>query len=517
MRLRARTLFLPFMVAAVALPALSTSTASAATASDSFSAPPIASAGSIGPNQSVTFAVRTLVGGVATGGVVVYLGYQNSGARVANDRTEVPISQCNGQSQLPTNGTLIPCTSDANGQVPLTYFAPAQPPAQGRADWIAQDSASSPHSQAITHYVYTTVYRFDHSPIAPSGSLSAGAQPVSISLSASDGLDHGVANSTMYLSFKAANGGGSAKVGGTALTATPSLFMADANGALQVTYTAPSTPPPTGQDAILVQDAASAPTEVNSTSYAFAMSTPVVSVGDATVVEGDQIPGIPAKFTVTISAPQTSPVYLQYVTLCGIGDKGCGEDFVQVFSPITVTIPAGAVNATFIVRQFAYVGGNEGETYNEGWYVELVHSSVGVVGRSVGKGVLLPDQENGYTAYPNLSVGDVGLVPTNAVATSNAGQTAVWFTVTLGTQQTTAVTFTYSTANGTAVANVDYRATAGMATIGAGKTSAVIKVILLPNAPPQANKTFTLTISNAMGGSGVSISRAVGTGTLLAG
>ncbi len=37
----------------------------------------------------------------------------------------------------------------------------------------------------------------------------------------------------------------------------------------------------------------------------------------------------------------------------GIGDKGCGEAFKQVFQPVTVTIPAGAASTTFTVRQFA--------------------------------------------------------------------------------------------------------------------------------------------------------------------
>ena len=134
-----------------------------------------------------------------------------------------------------------------------------------------------------------------------------------------------------------------------------------------------------------MQDLNKSPQEVNTDSYAFASGTPVVSIGDVDVYEGDQNPGTPANFTVTISPVQSTATTVQYVTLCGVGDKGCGEDFVQVFTPITVTIPANTATTTVLVRQFAYLGGKSddgvgGETYNEGWYV-LISNPSNLLGR----------------------------------------------------------------------------------------------------------------------------------------
>ena len=177
-------------------------------------------------------------------------------------------------------------------------LAAAQTPAQGRADWVASATSSGGGQHAIDHYVYTTVYRFNPSPIATSGSLAAGAV-VPVTLTAKDGLNHGVANSNVYLSFKAAPGGGSAKVGSTTLTSSPAHFTADSTGTVQITYTAPLSLPSTGQDTIAVQDLPTSPQGKNSASYSFAASTPVISVGDVTVYEGDQNPGTPAQFTVT--------------------------------------------------------------------------------------------------------------------------------------------------------------------------------------------------------------------------
>ncbi len=473
-----------------------------------FPAPPIAPAGSLGPGQSQSFNVRVLDNGVIDPGATVYLGYFQGG-HVVGDSTAVPPSQCKGVSVLPSDGTAIPCTADAKGVVTLTYQVPSQPPAQGRADWVAEAAPNS-SVHAVDHYVYTAVYRFNPSPIATSGSLSPG-QSVPVTLTAEDGLDRGIPNDTVYLSVKSPAGShhGTATVGTTVLTTTPTLFTTNGSGVLQITYTAPSSAPSNGLDVVVVQDLASAPTEKNSDSYSFLASTPVISVGDVTVVEGDATPGIPAEFTVTISPVQPTDTTVQYKTLCGIGDKGCGEDFVQVNGIVTVTIPANTSSTTVLVRQFAYIGGNAGEAYNEGWYVLLANPSAGVLGRSVGEGMLLPDVENTTTALPYLYTGDAAVQPTPD------GQVPLYLTVTLGAVERTDVTFSYRTADGTATAGRDYSAASGVATIPAGQTSAVILVDLLPNRPPSSNRTFIVTISGAS--AGITISGATGTGTVLAG
>jgi len=480
-----------------------------------FNSSTIAPAGSIAPSGTVNITVRTKLSGVNDPGVTVYLceclGNPNVQDGVSGDSTTVPSSQCSGATQLPTDSSLLQCVTDSTGQLVMTYHAPAAPPAQGRADWVGQLTGSTTKVKAQTHYVYTTVFRFGPSPIATPGSLAASA-PVPITLSAQDGLDQGIPGSTVYLSFK---GAGSASVGGTALTSTPVLFNTASDGTLQILYTAPASLPTSGQDTITVQDLASKPQEVNTDSYAFAPSTPVISIGDVQVYEGDQNPGTPADFTVTITPVQSTATTVQYTTLCGVGDKGCGEDFKQVFTPITVTIPANTSTTTVLVRQFAYLGGKSddgpgGETYNEGWYVLLSNPSSGVLGRSMGEGNLIPDIEGSTVPVPDLYIGDSSVVPVNNPV---ADKVTMYFTVTLGALETSTVTFNYTTGDGTAIAGTDYTAISGVGSIPAGKTSFVIHVILLPNSPPISDKTFTVAISNASGG--LTIASATGTGTVL--
>jgi hypothetical protein len=506
-RLPRTTRLAPLLLGAVSI--LCSGAPTTATASTGlsyhFPAPPIASAGSLGPAQSITFILRVQNNGVLDPGGPVYLSYLNNG-HVAGDMTSLPAAQCGGATQMPADGTSVFCTADSSAKLSLTYTTPAQPPAQGETNWVASATATGGVPRGLDHYVYSTIYRFTSSPIAASGSLAAGAT-VPVILTAKDGLNHGAANSTVFVSLKKATGGGSAAVGTVQLTSVPSPFLVDSTGTLAMSYTAPSPLPSSGQDSIVVQDSKIA-REKNSDSYAFAASTPVVSVGDVTVVEGDDHPTIPAEFTVTISPVQASPVTVQYRTLCGIGDKGCGEDFVQINAPTNFTIAANAASATVNVPQFSYIGAHSGETFNEGWFVEVLNPSVGVVGRSMGTGVLLPDVEGSSTALPYLYAGSAAVVPVN-----DPGGVPLYFTITLGGALATPVTFNYSTSNGTAIAGTDYVAVSGTATVPAGQTSAVIQVTVLPNSPPATPRTFNFAISNASGGA--TISRATGSGTIL--
>jgi hypothetical protein len=478
-----------------------------------FPAPPVAPAGSLGPGQSVSFPVRVVSGTAPDPGGAVYLFYAHDHANA--DSTTVPAAQCSGVARIsmdPNNPTL--CTADSKGQVLLTYTAGAQPNAQGGVRFVAESAPTSPHILANTHYVYCAVYRFTSSPIARGGSLSPSAS-VPVTLGVTDGSGNASPASTVYLSFQSASGGGSATVGPTTLTSTPKLFVADSNGLVQITYTAPLTLPGGGQDSIVVQDLLTKPTEVNTDMYAFSASTPVVSVGDVTVIEGDQLPGIPADFTVTVSPKQSTPVTVDYTTMCGIGDEGCEikipDNFNPVLTPKTVTIPANTNSIKINVQQFSYTGGHGGETYNEGWFIKLQNPSGAILGRSVGTGLLLPDVEGTPAVLPYLYTGSAAVVPT-----TDAGGEPLYFAVTLGSVETSTVTFDYATSDGSAFAGTDYTAASGTASIPAGKTSAIIPITLLPNSPPGTNRSFTLTISNASGGSGLLISRPTGTGTILA-
>src|SRR5439155_14958815 len=92
-------------------------------------------------------------------------------------------------------------------------------------------------------------YVFTPSPIAPSGSLAAN-QTVAITLGAR-GAD-ATHLQDVWLSFTAASGGGSASVGATALTSTPTKFTTNASGQVPISYTTGAAPPTSGSDVIRV-------------------------------------------------------------------------------------------------------------------------------------------------------------------------------------------------------------------------------------------------------------------------
>jgi len=476
-----------------------------------FAAPPIASAGSIAPGGSENFTLTSRLNGLADPNVNVNVEATNG---VNGDITLVPSAQCFGQTQLQRNH-YITCTTDSTGSLVLTYKTPANLLQFGEADWQAQANGSP---LAITHYVYCDVFRFSPSPVATPGTLTAGAT-VPITLTSDGGLDQGITNSNVYVSFTStASGGGTAFIGTTQLTSSSQLFSTATGSSLQITYTAPAVLPTSGADTITVRDAGFSVGAGNSDTYSFApaTTTPTISVGNSGVFEADQEPGIPMNFTVTVSPVQTTPITVSYTALCGIGDKECGEDFRQITSPKTLTIAAGAKTAILRIGQYSYVGGKQdpdagGETYNEGLFVVISHPTAGVLGRSVGEGTLLPDIENGLTNVPDLYVGNAGIVPVG-----DGIKRAVDFTVTLGALESSTVTFSYATADGSAVQGVNYAAHSGTGTIAAGKDSAVITVLLYGNAPPPSPLTFTITISNASDASGpVTIGTATGTGTVM--
>jgi hypothetical protein len=477
---------------------LSTVTASASVTYTAlhFDRDPLATAGALAAGQSTPFTLRAKNGSAAAPGALVNLSYSTS---VSGDLVSVSPTQCGGRSSL--SGSAVTCTADAQGQIALAYVASTAPTGVGLVDIFAQNPGGSANTHI--HYNYCTVFRFSPAPVAASGSLAAGAT-ATVTVSAKNGSDVAMPNSAVYLSFAGVSGGGHAAVGATALTSTPAAFTVDGSGQLVVTYTAPATLPATGVDSIVAQDRQNSPTVVTPDPYAFSAAVPVISIGDAGAVEAHVKPGIPLRNTLTLSSPQPNPVTVQYTTQCGLGDKTCSEDFHEVHTPATVTFPANTTHASITVRIFAYGGGFGGEDYNESYFVHLTNPSGAILGRSVGEATIVPN----VTVAQALWVGDAALAPIAGA------KTPVGFTVTLTAPQSTAVTVNYATADGTAVAGVDYTAASGTVSIPAGSNSAVIIVDWLAHTPPSGTRMFSLTISSP---GGPLIGRATGTGGILAG
>ncbi|HZY83997.1 MAG TPA: Ig-like domain-containing protein, partial [Gemmataceae bacterium] len=108
---------------------------------------------------------------------------------------------------------------------------------------------------------------------------------------------------------------------------------------------------------------------------------------------------------------------------------------------------------------------------------------------------------------PTLSINDVR-------ANSSGLATTFTFTVTLSSPISQAVTVAYATADGSAMAPVDYFSTSGTLTFQPGQTSQTIGVMVLAHPLPGPDKTFFVNLSAP---SNATLARATGTGTIVSG
>jgi hypothetical protein len=454
---------------------------------------PIATFGSLQAGQSANFSALALNGTTCDAGATISLNVSGGPGTVF-----VPSSQCFGRTQLGSSS--IQCVTDSTGNVAMTFTVPNVLPAQGSVEVNAQAGGASDHDW----YVYEYVLVFNPSPIATSGSLTA-SQSVPITLQVTAPLGTPINGQQVWLSFSTtASPAGSAWVGTTQLTGSAQLFATDVNGQIALRYVAPSSLSSGGADTIrAASSTGSAPPVASFTSYAFQAGYPTLSVGDVSQIEGDNHPDVLAEFNVTLSAPQPNPVTVVYNTICGTGDKTCKEDYLQALPGGTVrsvTIPAGQVRGQINIRVYSY---SANESYDETFFVQLAMPTGAILGRSLGKGTIIGDDET--TLNEILYVGDT------AVVRSTTGNQYAEFTVTLSSPSGSPVTFDYATTDGTAVAGTDYFAESGTATIAAGLSSLHIQVPILPSTTA-GSPYFTVTISNP---SGAAIERATGTGTVL--
>ncbi|MFO1351110.1 MAG: Calx-beta domain-containing protein [Gammaproteobacteria bacterium] len=105
-----------------------------------------------------------------------------------------------------------------------------------------------------------------------------------------------------------------------------------------------------------------------------------------------------------------------------------------------------------------------------------------------------------------LTVGDI------SHNEGNSGNVNFTFTVTLSNPSVNTVTVNYATANGTASAASDYTATSSVLTFIAGQTSKTISVTVHGDTMVEANETFTVNLSGAVG---ATIADAQGLGTII--
>lgn len=86
------------------------------------------------------------------------------------------------------------------------------------------------------------------------------------------------------------------------------------------------------------------------------------------------------------------------------------------------------------------------------------------------------------------------------VSLTPAESETVYFLLEIGQVQSQDASVSYTTRDGTALAGEDYVVTSGIATIAAGSSSLAIAVQLIDDAVSEGNETFSLVVSNPVGG-----------------
>ena len=204
---------------------------------------------------------------------------------------------------------------------------------------------------------------------------------------------------------------------------------------------------------------------------------PNVSIGDATVTEGDT-GTVVASLTLTLSAASGQETSVAWATSDATASGG--SDYTA--SSGEASIPAGQLSGTVEVP----VVGDLTREGDESFTV-TISDPIGLTVVDGTGSVTVSDDD----PVPTVTIGDVSVA-------EGAGVASVAFS--LSNPSTTAVSFTWSTSNGTATAGSDYAASSGPVTIAAGDTGASVDVALTQDASDEQAETFTVAVAGVTDG-----------------
>ncbi len=230
---------------------------------------------------------------------------------------------------------------------------------------------------------------------------------------------------------------------------------------------------------------------------------PAISISDVALAEGN-VGQTAFVFSVSLSKASSKEVSVKYATANGTATAG-DHDYARASG--TVMFAPGETTKTITVP----VNGDTRVESDEQFFVNLSGARNAIIADAQGIGTILNDDRAGSPGSVGVTIGD---------AAGYAGYdgsyvgTTLSFWVTLSAPATEAVTVSYSTADGTAVAGVDYVATAGTITFAPGETSAVITVEVIGNGSGEvasgAQKWFSVNLSGASGNAVIADGEGIG-------
>ncbi len=220
--------------------------------------------------------------------------------------------------------------------------------------------------------------------------------------------------------------------------------------------------------------------------------TPVASIANAQVVEGTGSNPM-LNFTVSLSAPATAPISINFAT--SNGTATAPADYMAASG--TVNFTSGQQTQSIAIT---VIGDNLVEP-DETLLVTLSAPSGATLGTAVATGTIVNDDNAA------LSINDIALPEGNG-----GGITPFAFTITSSTPSSSPITVNYATSNGTALCPSDFAATSGTATLAAGATTTTVTINVLADDLLEPNEQFTVTLSAPVG---ATLADAVGIATIL--
>ena len=215
-------------------------------------------------------------------------------------------------------------------------------------------------------------------------------------------------------------------------------------------------------------------------------------IGNASVSEGNT-GSVSANFAVTLSAPSTETITVDFTTANGTATAG--GDYQSTSG--TLTIPAGMTTGTIIVP----VNGDRLGESSETFFVTLSNPTNASIADGQGLGTIADDE-------PRISIGNF-----SKAEGKNKQTTLFTFTVTLLAAYDQPVTMSYRTVNGTATtSNKDYVAKTGTLTFNPGDPlTKTITIEVKGDNRREASETFFVDLSGLSSNALFTNTRGIGT------
>jgi hypothetical protein len=218
-----------------------------------------------------------------------------------------------------------------------------------------------------------------------------------------------------------------------------------------------------------------------------------MSIDDVSVLEGNAGETV-ARMTVTLSKASDQQVTVQFKTQDGTA-KGTDDDYVAVPTWQTLTFAPGETTQTIDLR----IIGDERFEKNETFSVVLSNAIGGYILDGEGTCTILNDDK---------PITRVQVLPAVGLEPAAGGISTMYFTLKISGEVVAPIVLSYTTRDGSAKSNADYRPKAGKLVIYPGDEEKRVWVSIFGDRLLERDETFSLVVS-AAGNPGVIFSNPV--------